>query len=228
MGSICAKDEDRLREDTYSWIESQGPDSGRSSLGTKELKNAALSNGNESYFSVDKKNLNSNKLSDYYSIVINPNTTGGDSPPKSMIQNKMNKISNKAENLISKLFGYEKINESEKRFNYPKFGPVFYDDGSTYKGQFKRGQKSGYGEIVYIDGSVYRGFWENDQKSGYGVIVFHDGDYYQGNFDKDKANGLGIKIIFYYFLGVFFDLRNGEVFEGTFRDNMRHGMGVLR
>lgn len=211
MGSMCAKDDDRLDHDeSYSWMNSQGPNSGRSgrsSLNTNEMKNAALSNGGESYFSVDRKNLSSSRLNEYYSIVINPNPNKQDAPPKSMLQSTMNKMARQAADTLLTHYNNNKIAENQNIFNYGTFGPVFYDDGSTYTGQFKRGQKNGYGEMVYIDGSVYRGMWKDDQKSGYGILAFFDGDYYKGNFEQDKANGIGILIFFLNFFRCLFGFK---------------------
>lgn len=202
MGSLCTKDQLQIDEgESYSWINSQGSNhmgSGRSSLNTKDMKNAAMSNGGESYYSVDRNNLNSTRLADYYSIVLNPNNKGKDAPPKSMMQITMNKMSRKAQSIIQKFYGRDKISENQHIVQNQIFGPVFYDNGASYKGQYKLGQKSGYGEMVFSDGSVYRGLWKKDQKSGYGVLALTDGDYYMGNFEMDKANGFGIKKSFFF------------------------------
>lgn len=48
----------------------------------------------------------------------------------------------------------------------PVLGPYKYQNGATYKGQYKFGQRSGYGTLVWDDGSIYEGFWENDMSNG--------------------------------------------------------------
>lgn len=82
--------------------------------------------------------------------------------------------------------------DPRKSFNeQPVFGPIFYDDGSTYIGQFKKGQKFGFGKLIYSDGSFYLGEWMNDLRWGRGTFGFKTGDIFIGRFSKDAINGQG-------------------------------------
>ena len=76
--------------------------------------------------------------------------------------------------------------------NLPAFGPIFFDDGSTYIGQFKNGQRFGFGKCAYPDGACYFGEWMNDVRWGKGAFGFSNGDIFLGTFIKDMAEGEGM------------------------------------
>lgn len=69
----------------------------------------------------------------------------------------------------------------------PNLGPILYPDGSTYKGQFLKGFRSGVGEKIFKNGSGYKGTFEHDLMSGTGCFVLANGDLYQGQFVADEA-----------------------------------------
>ena len=119
----------------------------------------------------------------------------GDLPPHSMKKRKMN---NKSELVLLSLDFLNKSRNSvlasllqrrvtaQQRSNYAL--NICYDqDGSTYSGEFKSGQKNGFGEIVYLDGSHYIGEWKQDLRNGKGIFFFKNGDIYIGDFQLDSA-----------------------------------------
>jgi hypothetical protein len=73
------------------------------------------------------------------------------------------------------------------------FGDYQWADGSTYKGDFKQSERSGYGVYqVHRDRMEgYRGHYSGDKKTGYGVYTWDNGWKYKGNFDNDYRNGYG-------------------------------------
>ena len=150
------------------------------------------------------------RLDNYHSLVLPQAQTNA--PPPSMIHNDMNRRVEKVKEHYDKLS--DKFKGKNKDPNLETFGPVYYDDGSTYTGQYLKGQKHGYGEVVYLDGSSYVGNWKNDLRSGAGVFLFSDGEIFIGKFLNDKANGMGR-----------FRYENGDVYRGEYKNNMRHGAG---
>ena len=104
---------------------------------------------------------------------------------------------------------------------------ITYNDGSTNRGYFKNGERSGQGTYTSSN-YTYEGNWQNDQQNGYGVAVWPNEkrqDYmykYEGNFSKGKMTGKGTAyyIGFNYVKGKF---RDGECTsvteEGTWSFN---------
>ena len=68
----------------------------------------------------------------------------------------------------------------------PELGPFKYQDGTTYKGQYKEKKRHGFGIEVIVsenqltsqkvsaEGDIFEGFWENDEKSGVGLEITTD------------------------------------------------------
>uniref|UniRef100_A0A3B4BG27 VPS9 domain-containing protein n=1 Tax=Periophthalmus magnuspinnatus TaxID=409849 RepID=A0A3B4BG27_9GOBI len=79
---------------------------------------------------------------------------------------------------------------------------MFYKEGrlkeATYEGRWVAGKLHGYGEYIAPNKTL------------------HKNDLYQGYWKDGKMHGLGT----YY--------ANGEVYEGSFQNGMRHGQGMLR
>ena len=73
-----------------------------------------------------------------------------------------------------------------------------YGQRITYKGEFERGQMSGYGEITYADGVEYVGNWARGQKHGKGtqkIPAELQGRYgyaqYSGEWHEEVRSGKG-------------------------------------
>ena len=96
----------------------------------------------------------------------------------------------------------------------PSQGPLMLEDGSTYKGQFKKGRRYGFGEIVYANGQMYEGYWDNDKRNGLGRFFMLNGNVYDGMWANDLWHGPG-KLYF----------SKNEYYEGSFEYGKRSGLG---
>ncbi|XP_051986364.1 alsin [Xyrauchen texanus] len=103
---------------------------------------------------------------------------------------------------------------------------TFYKDSrlkeATYEGRWVSGKPHGRGVVKWPDGRVYTGTFKNGLEDGFGEYVvpnknLNSCDHYQGQWKDGKMQGFGI-----------FCYASGEVYEGSFQDNMRHGHGILR
>lgn len=103
---------------------------------------------------------------------------------------------------------------------------TFYKDprlkDATYDGRWLSGKPHGRGILKWPDGKMYSGMFRNGLEDGYGEYkipnkVLNKEDHYVGHWKEGKMCGQGI-----------YSYASGEVFEGCFQDNMRHGHGLLR
>ncbi|XP_075812552.1 alsin isoform X2 [Microtus pennsylvanicus] len=103
---------------------------------------------------------------------------------------------------------------------------TFYKDprlkDATYNGRWLSGKPHGRGVLKWPDGKVYSGMFRNGLEDGYGEYripnkALNKEDHYVGHWKEGKMCGQGV-----------YSYASGEVFEGCFQDNMRHGHGLLR
>ncbi|XP_063115632.1 alsin isoform X2 [Cavia porcellus] len=103
---------------------------------------------------------------------------------------------------------------------------TFYKDphlkDATYDGRWFSGKPHGRGVLKWPDGRVYSGMFRNGLEDGYGEYripnkALNKEDHYVGHWKEGKMCGQGV-----------YSYASGEVFEGCFQDNMRHGHGLLR
>uniref|UniRef100_A0A672T026 Alsin Rho guanine nucleotide exchange factor ALS2 n=1 Tax=Sinocyclocheilus grahami TaxID=75366 RepID=A0A672T026_SINGR len=78
------------------------------------------------------------------------------------------------------------------------------------------------GVVKWPDGRMYTGTFKNGLEDGFGDYVvpnknLNSCDHYQGQWKDGKIYGFGT-----------FRYASGEIYEGSFQDNMRHGHGMLR
>ena len=119
---------------------------------------------------------------------------------------------------------------------------IYYETGDYYKGSLKKGQRNGAGfyyekqiKMTYNgqflndkrhgngmlcseregDKYIYDGSWFEGMKNGYGQEVTQKGKY-NGEWLEDMRHGTGVNID-----------NNGDVYEGEFKLNKRHGKGKL-
>jgi len=85
---------------------------------------------------------------------------------------------------------------------------TYEEDGSTYDGEWKEGQRYGNGTLTYEDGAKYEGEWKDGEMDGTGIFTWSNGDKYEGDWKNGKKNGQGT--IFY---------QDGSKLEGEFRDD---------
>ncbi|XP_061463962.1 alsin isoform X2 [Rhineura floridana] len=103
---------------------------------------------------------------------------------------------------------------------------TFYKDprlkDATYDGRWLSGKPHGRGVLKWADGRMYSGMFRNGLEDGYGEYqvpskTLNKSDHYVGYWKEGKMCGQGI-----------YSYATGEVYEGSFQDNMRHGHGLLR
>jgi hypothetical protein len=89
---------------------------------------------------------------------------------------------------------------------------------SSYRGQWKDGQRHGFGLLNYSNGDVYYGQWRWNQKEGHGIMNYkHDGYSYDGEWMSNHTCGQGTVTT-----------STGEVLTGIWEKNkLGSGPGVL-
>ena len=88
---------------------------------------------------------------------------------------------------------------------------------TVYTGPFEQDLPHGRGKEEYDDGSVYIGEFVRGVMAGNCKFIFADGGIYQGMMVNGKALGKG-KYIY---------KNTNKVYEGEYKDNLKHGRGVL-
>ncbi|XP_046716127.1 alsin isoform X1 [Silurus meridionalis] len=103
---------------------------------------------------------------------------------------------------------------------------TFYKDSrlkdALYEGRWVAGKPHWRGTLKWPDGRTYTGTFKNGFEDGFGDYIvpnktLNKSDHYQGQWKDGKMCGFGT-----------FRYATGEVYEGSFQDNMRHGHGMLR
>ncbi|XP_054828500.1 alsin [Eublepharis macularius] len=103
---------------------------------------------------------------------------------------------------------------------------TFYKDprlkDASYNGRWLSGKPHGRGILKWADGRMYSGMFRNGLEDGHGEYkvpnkIMNKSDHYVGYWKEGKMCGQGI-----------YSYASGEVYEGSFQDNMRHGHGLLR
>ena len=75
------------------------------------------------------------------------------------------------------------------------------------------GDRHGKGIYTYPNGDVYAGSWIQNKFDGRGYYIFGRGDRYEGQLKANNKHGVGT----YYFA------KNGNVYKGEWKDNLRTG-----
>ncbi|NXC12384.1 ALS2 protein, partial [Corythaeola cristata] len=103
---------------------------------------------------------------------------------------------------------------------------TFYKDprfkDAVYDGRWLSGKPHGRGILKWADGRMYSGTFRTGLEDGYGEYrvpnkALNKDDHYVGYWKEGKMYGHGV-----------YSYATGEVYEGCFQDNMRHGHGLLR
>ncbi|XP_036899493.1 alsin isoform X3 [Sturnira hondurensis] len=103
---------------------------------------------------------------------------------------------------------------------------TFYKDprlkDASYDGRWFSGKPHGRGVLKWPDGKMYSGMFRSGLEDGYGEYrvpnkALNKEDHYVGHWKEGKMCGQGV-----------YSYASGEVFQGCFQDNMRHGHGLLR
>ena len=65
-------------------------------------------------------------------------------------------------------------------------GTETYEDGSSYVGVFKDGERNGQGTYTYSDGDKYEGEWKDGKYDGQGTETLSNGWKYVGEWREGK------------------------------------------
>lgn len=95
---------------------------------------------------------------------------------------------------------------------------VEWDNGNSFEGSLKNGQRSGKGRYVWADGQSYDGDWVDDRPEGRGTLIFANGDRYEGQIHGGLPNGGGVKTF----------AASGDRYEGNFVAGEASGHGTYR
>ncbi|XP_062861557.1 alsin isoform X3 [Trichomycterus rosablanca] len=92
---------------------------------------------------------------------------------------------------------------------------------AAYGGRWLLGKPYGIGDLKWPDGRVYYGNFKNGLEDGFGDYMMPNMalktfDRYKGHWKEGKMHGFGT-----------YRYATGEVYEGSFQDNLRHGHGML-
>ena len=91
------------------------------------------------------------------------------------------------------------------------------DNGDTYRGSVRNGDRHGEGTYTWTDGDVYTGAWVDGSRTGEGTFTWaSSGDVYTGTFVDGALTGEGT-----------FTWTNGDVYTGAWVDGSRTGEGTL-
>ncbi|XP_062944363.1 radial spoke head 10 homolog B [Cynocephalus volans] len=99
-------------------------------------------------------------------------------------------------------------------------GMYTWPDGSTYEGEVVKGMRNGFGVFKCSTQPVsYIGHWCQGKRHGKGSIYYnHEGtSWYEGDWVYNIKKGWGIRCY-----------KSGNIYEGQWEDNMRHGEGRMR
>ncbi|XP_035248403.1 alsin isoform X3 [Anguilla anguilla] len=103
---------------------------------------------------------------------------------------------------------------------------TFYKDSrlkeATYEGRWLAGKPHGKGILKWPDGRTYIGTFKNGLEDGFGEYLvpnknLNKNHHYHGHWKEGRMHGFGT-----------YRYASGEVYEGSFQDNARHGHGILR
>lgn len=126
-----------------------------------------------------------------------------------------NKENAKVQQMIEKLDVYQSNEPPNHEWSeLPVLGPYKYENGATYRGNYKNGKRHGEGRQVWSDGSCFEGQWSHDKTNGNGRLIHAEGDVYEGTWVDDKAHGKGKYTHF-----------DGATYNGDWLDDKQHGTG---
>jgi stage V sporulation protein K len=96
-------------------------------------------------------------------------------------------------------------------------GAYYWSDGTSYEGEFHRGEVNGKGTLLSSNGEKYTGFFVNGIKQGKGETSWPNGDSHVGYWRDGNLKGRGT-----------YTWSNGIVFDGKFLNNLRSGRAVTK
>jgi len=134
-------------------------------------------------------------------------------------QDLNNKMPRKIFDTYSKFYQKEPLNmkySPANTYRIRRKSLFIFSEKFIYKGQWTPiGERDGFGVLLGNDFLV-QGFW-NKNNLYYGMKVYINGDYFIGQLSNYSANGDG----------KFYKQNSELVYEGNFRDDYFHGMGMV-
>ena len=138
---------------------------------------------------------------------------------KDYIRNKMSKIQ------VS--YHHEEIYEKNA------YGEIYYENGSSYKGEWNKLKPDGYGIFTYEANNAYsryEGFFKGSYFDEFGTLEYANKSIYYGEFCLGDPHGFGTKSFYRPFKGKkdkqeLYQIY--QIYQGEWRDGLRHGEGVL-
>jgi hypothetical protein len=100
-----------------------------------------------------------------------------------------------------------------------------------YEGEWFNGRKHGVGTFTFKNGNKYSGGWNHGTMNGRGLYSYSNGNVYEGSMKNNRKDGFG-KMTMYVSRtsssGKTSVAKTMEVYEGMFRNDLRHGRGKYR
>ena len=90
------------------------------------------------------------------------------------------------------------------------------DNGDTYSGDVRNGDRHGEGTYTWANGNVYTGAWVDGARTGEGTFTWSDGGVYTGAYVDGNQHGTGT-----------YTWANGNVYTGAWVDGARTGEGTF-
>ena len=118
-------------------------------------------------------------------------------------------------------------------------GTLVLENGSTYIGGWKGGNRSGQGTMTWPEGRKYVGEWKDDLRNGFGTMTHPSGDVYVGDWKDNLYHGQGTYtwVNGQEYVGGFVDdlfsgqgtmvYTDGRKYVGTWKDDKRNGQGTM-
>ncbi len=70
-------------------------------------------------------------------------------------------------------------------------GNYYWNNGNSYEGEWKNGDKAGFGKFYWENGDRYEGDWKDDNRTGQGKYFWSDRAWCEGEWVNDDRNGNG-------------------------------------
>ncbi|KER25461.1 hypothetical protein T265_07084 [Opisthorchis viverrini] len=113
-------------------------------------------------------------------------------------------------------------NERDERHGY---GKAILPNGDAYDGMYENGKRHGPGIYRFKNGARYDGAYYDGKKHGQGTFYYPDGSVYEATVNKPPKCTLGLWVENQRNGVGKYTYVNGDVYEGEWRDHLRHGQG---
>ena len=152
------------------------------------------------------------------------------------VEDKVRKINDEI-NSLQELGNIVSSSYSKKLHEGDEAVKKMYENGDTYEGEWKDGDRDGNGYYVSVSGWYYKGGWKDNKKHGQGKYERKDRSVYEGEWLDGKRHGKGkyTRTKEYVYHGQWKDDKrnglgkvireDGSSYEGGWKDDKMHGQG---